>query len=290
MAKDSKVVEWPAVGMTVEEVAASLRVDRKTVLESIKTGGLPASKIGKGWRIDYDNLKNWVANGVNISSVEDKIVNGINMNFEDAEEYQFISFEDCKETYMLESPDITSDHPLGSLILKYFPEKIDEDLPEYVDPSEYRFIGTAIYVLPFYNEKKIDEDGKIKILNGCHVSFMTIHGSAGVDISEENINNMTSEEILCVLKKSNDAPYICEEKDAIHIKNIIVCAYKNHLAVLPSGIKRLIVSDEDREEMKKLEEKYGVEGAEIIFNRYFRGWCSSNSKRARDFINKMNNK
>ena len=286
MAKDSKVVEWPAVGMTVEEVATSLRVDRKTVLEAIKTGGLPASKIGKGWRIDYDNLKNWVANGVNISNIEDKIVNGINMNFEDVEEYQVLTFD---ETYILESPDIISDHPLGSLTLKYYPEEINENLPEYIDPSEFRIIGTAIYILPFYNEKNIEEDGKVKMFNGCHISFMTIHGSAGVDIYEEDIKNMTPEEILRVLKKSKDAPYICEEKDAVYIKKFITYAYNNHIAILPSGTKRLVVSDEDREEMKILEEKYGLEMAEMRFSRGVGAWNSS-SKRMSELIKMLNNK
>ncbi len=60
---DSENPEWPFVGLTVEEAAASLRVSVQTVRDAIKTGGLPARLIGKGWRIDLDALKAWVASG-----------------------------------------------------------------------------------------------------------------------------------------------------------------------------------------------------------------------------------
>ncbi|WP_294624799.1 helix-turn-helix domain-containing protein [uncultured Bilophila sp.] len=55
--------DWPLVGMTVDETAAALRVDRKTVLKAIREGGLPARKVGVGWRIDHDAVKQWLASG-----------------------------------------------------------------------------------------------------------------------------------------------------------------------------------------------------------------------------------
>ena len=55
--------DWPLVGMTVDETAAALRVDRKTVLKAIREGGLPARKVGVGWRIDPDAVKQWLASG-----------------------------------------------------------------------------------------------------------------------------------------------------------------------------------------------------------------------------------
>ena len=55
--------DWPLVGMTVDETAAALRVDRKTVLTAIQEGGLPARKVGVGWRIDHDDVKQWLASG-----------------------------------------------------------------------------------------------------------------------------------------------------------------------------------------------------------------------------------
>ena len=55
---------WPPlVGLTVEEVAASLRVNVKTVRDAIKHGGLPARFVGKGWRIEEGALRAWIAAG-----------------------------------------------------------------------------------------------------------------------------------------------------------------------------------------------------------------------------------
>ena len=56
-------VEWGTLGMTLEECAKALRVDRKTVFAAIKEGGLPARKVGVGWRIDPDAVKAWLASG-----------------------------------------------------------------------------------------------------------------------------------------------------------------------------------------------------------------------------------
>ncbi len=55
--------DWPAVGMTVEECAKVLRCNAKTVRELIKSGGLPARTVGRGYRIDHDALKAWLAEG-----------------------------------------------------------------------------------------------------------------------------------------------------------------------------------------------------------------------------------
>lgn len=55
--------EWPLIGMTLEETAAALRVDRKTIFKAIQEGGLPARKVGVGWRIDPDAVKAWLASG-----------------------------------------------------------------------------------------------------------------------------------------------------------------------------------------------------------------------------------
>lgn len=55
--------EWPTVGMTVEECARVLRCNVKTVRELIKSEGLPARFVGRGYRIDLDALKAWLAEG-----------------------------------------------------------------------------------------------------------------------------------------------------------------------------------------------------------------------------------
>ncbi len=59
-----KPANWPPlIGLTVAEVAASLRVNEKTVRTAIKTGNLPAKFIGKGYRVEESALRAWVAAG-----------------------------------------------------------------------------------------------------------------------------------------------------------------------------------------------------------------------------------
>lgn len=54
-------IDWPHVGMTLEETAAALRVDKKTIFKAIQEQGLPARKVGVGWRISPTALENWLA-------------------------------------------------------------------------------------------------------------------------------------------------------------------------------------------------------------------------------------
>ena len=53
-------IEWPPIGMTLDEAAAALRVDSKTIRTLIKAGDFPARKVGVGWRIDPDAVKRWL--------------------------------------------------------------------------------------------------------------------------------------------------------------------------------------------------------------------------------------
>lgn len=56
-----EVKEWPVLGMTLEETATALRVDRKTVLWLLKNTDFPGRKMGgKAWRIDPDAVKRWL--------------------------------------------------------------------------------------------------------------------------------------------------------------------------------------------------------------------------------------
>lgn len=56
--------EWPPViGLTVDEAAAALRTDDKTIRRLIQSGSLPARLVGRGYRIDPDALRAWVARG-----------------------------------------------------------------------------------------------------------------------------------------------------------------------------------------------------------------------------------
>lgn len=59
---------WPLIGMTVEEAAAALRVNPRTVRDMIRDTDFPARKMGgktggKSWRIDPDAVKRWLDHG-----------------------------------------------------------------------------------------------------------------------------------------------------------------------------------------------------------------------------------
>ena len=70
MAETEQAPEWGIFGMTVEEAAKALRVDRRAVLAAIKDRGLPAVKIGRGWRIEPEALRSWIAQGEKASLPE----------------------------------------------------------------------------------------------------------------------------------------------------------------------------------------------------------------------------
>ena len=56
--------EWPPlIGLTVDEAAAALRTDDKTVRKLIQTGEIPARIVGRGYRIDPDAIRAWMASG-----------------------------------------------------------------------------------------------------------------------------------------------------------------------------------------------------------------------------------
>lgn len=61
--KLAEKVEWPPIGMTLEEAATALRVNPRTVQDMILRGDFPARKVGVGWRIDPDAVKAWLASG-----------------------------------------------------------------------------------------------------------------------------------------------------------------------------------------------------------------------------------
>ncbi len=61
MAEQEKAQKWGLIGMTVDEAAEALRTDRRSVLTAIAERGLPAVKIGRGWRISPRALDEWLA-------------------------------------------------------------------------------------------------------------------------------------------------------------------------------------------------------------------------------------
>lgn len=60
---EGKTATTPTIGLTVDEVAKALRVDEKTVRKLIKTEGLPARLVGRGYRIEEGALRRWLAEG-----------------------------------------------------------------------------------------------------------------------------------------------------------------------------------------------------------------------------------
>ena len=64
-------VDWPPLGMTLDEAAKALRVDSKTLRALIKAGDFPARKVGVGWRIDPEAVKRWLAKKPATAEAED---------------------------------------------------------------------------------------------------------------------------------------------------------------------------------------------------------------------------
>lgn len=62
--------DWPLVGLTLDEAASVLRVDKRSILKAIQEGGLPARKVGKGWRISHAAIDAWLASGNDKESKE----------------------------------------------------------------------------------------------------------------------------------------------------------------------------------------------------------------------------
>jgi excisionase family DNA binding protein len=63
--------DWPIIGMTVEETAEALRVDVKTVRRLIKDGSIPARKVGVGWRVEPEAVKEWLRQGTPQAELDD---------------------------------------------------------------------------------------------------------------------------------------------------------------------------------------------------------------------------
>ncbi|MBC3887250.1 helix-turn-helix domain-containing protein [Acetobacterium paludosum] len=51
---------------TLNEVEAILSVTRRTIYNYIKNGDLRASKIGKNWRVQYQDLQSFIDSGMSI--------------------------------------------------------------------------------------------------------------------------------------------------------------------------------------------------------------------------------
>jgi excisionase family DNA binding protein len=47
--------------LAIEDVAAQLKVQPRTVLEWLRTGKLPGYKLGRLWRVDPEDLKKFLA-------------------------------------------------------------------------------------------------------------------------------------------------------------------------------------------------------------------------------------
>ena len=65
--------EWPFVGMTVSEAAASLRVSPRTIQHMLRAGKLPGRIIGNKWRVDVDALKRALDSVEDAHRVEDEV-------------------------------------------------------------------------------------------------------------------------------------------------------------------------------------------------------------------------
>lgn len=56
--------EWPPlIGLTVDEAAAALRTDDKTIRKLIQSGAIPYRVVGRAYRIAPEGLRQWLASG-----------------------------------------------------------------------------------------------------------------------------------------------------------------------------------------------------------------------------------
>ena len=63
--------EWPPIiGLTVDEAAAALRTDDKTIRKLIQSGAIPYRVVGRGYRLDPEGLRQWLASGHGPSKAE----------------------------------------------------------------------------------------------------------------------------------------------------------------------------------------------------------------------------
>ena len=63
--------DWPPViGLTVDEAAAALRTDDKTIRKLIQSKAIPYRVVGRGYRIDPEGLRQWLASGHGPSRAE----------------------------------------------------------------------------------------------------------------------------------------------------------------------------------------------------------------------------
>lgn len=56
-------IDWPKIGMSLEELARALRINTRTAQDLILRKGLPARKCGVQWRISPAAVEEWLAAG-----------------------------------------------------------------------------------------------------------------------------------------------------------------------------------------------------------------------------------
>lgn len=63
--------------LTVEELAAYLKMSRTKLYAMTQKGEIPASKIGNQWRFDRDEIDEWVKNQRYTVQKESEVSNGL---------------------------------------------------------------------------------------------------------------------------------------------------------------------------------------------------------------------
>lgn len=63
--------------LTVEELAAYLKMSRTKLYAMTQKGEIPASKIGNQWRFDRDEIDEWVKNQRYTAQKESEVSNGL---------------------------------------------------------------------------------------------------------------------------------------------------------------------------------------------------------------------
>lgn len=61
--------------MTIDEIAAHLKVSKETIYKMVQQNQIPASKLGNQWRFNRETVDSWLEAQSNIQFTKKKVFN-----------------------------------------------------------------------------------------------------------------------------------------------------------------------------------------------------------------------
>ncbi|VGO17302.1 PTS system fructose-specific EIIABC component [Pontiella desulfatans] len=96
--------------MTIEEVAAYLRVSERTVYDWAQKGDLPGGKLGTTWRFKREDVENWVNSRISTKPAS-SIIGGVTSSATLTAERVVIIEETDKDTVLRQLVDLLAESP-----------------------------------------------------------------------------------------------------------------------------------------------------------------------------------